>query len=539
MSEQQNLEAFFRNVRARGVPLIAILSSDVDGTQAALVSEALTMHAEGRKSAPVGFVRWDPAGGITAVGQTSLQGMAERFALRCESVHVGYRDDVKLGEVVVAVCGVCKQVVEESRRVEFGLRLAQCLPEGYVLVLAHADLELVRPPPEMLAGIMTLRDTYKRDRQTLVIIGQSLMLPAHLSSDMVVYEEEMPSQEQYAKVIEGLCESIKQKVPDPETMTNACSALRGLSLFGAEQQTTLSLRTTGIDLSALWRNKKRVIDQSRFLTFYYDLPGFEAQGGCGAIKEEMRAALGSTRRPTAVLWLDEIEKAFAGASGEHAGGNSVGMDALGYFLWWSEQVRAMAFLFLGHPGTSKSYTAQCTAGEGHIPLLRADIGATRGMYVGDSEQNLRRMVRMAEAIAGGGERLLVIATCNNVAGLPEALLRRFRFGKYFFDLLDEQERLATWSIHRELRGLAVQDLPDDEGWTGAEIADCCEIAAVYGVSIVQASERIVPIAVQTQDKVRRLQLESSGKYLSASYAGVYRWEGQRAEQPKRHISLEE
>ena len=55
------------------------------------------------------------------------------------------------------------------------------------------------------------------------------------------------------------------------------------------------------------------------------------------------------------------------------------------------------------------------------------------------------------------------------------LRRRFTLGTFFFDLPDAEERESIWKIYREKWALS-GDQPEDEGWTGAEIKECCRKA---------------------------------------------------------------
>lgn len=56
----------------------------------------------------------------------------------------------------------------------------------------------------------------------------------------------------------------------------------------------------------------------------------------------------------------------------------------------------MGILFLGPPGTGKSLIAESIAGESGINMVR--LGDFRGMYVGQSEQNLSRIFTLIEAL---------------------------------------------------------------------------------------------------------------------------------------------
>ena len=56
-------------------------------------------------------------------------------------------------------------------------------------------------------------------------------------------------------------------------------------------------------------------------------------------------------------------------------------------------------MIVGMPGCGKSLTAKYVARQFNVPLLRLDVGKLLGKYVGESEDNLRRAISIAEASA--------------------------------------------------------------------------------------------------------------------------------------------
>ena len=125
-------------------------------------------------------------------------------------------------------------------------------------------------------------------------------------------------------------------------------------------------------------------------------------------------------------------------------------------------------MIVGMPGCGKSLTAKYVARQFNVPLLRLDVGKLLGKYVGESEDNLRRAISIAEASApcvlwideiekafagigssGGGEVttrmfgyfltwmqekkscIYVVATANDISNLPPEFLRRGRFDEIF------------------------------------------------------------------------------------------------------------
>ncbi len=179
-------------------------------------------------------------------------------------------------------------------------------------------------------------------------------------------------------------------------------------------------------------------------------------------------------------------------------------------------------LLVGLPGCGKSLAARVTAEKLDVPLLRMDVGAMMGRYLGESEANLQRALDAAEAAApcvlwvdelekalggmgtdggdggGTGKRMLgqlltwmqshkssvyLFATANAVEALPPELLRRGRFDELWRVMLpeDDERELILRAKLKELGGecdpaLLTDDSPQraalvksTKGYTGADI----------------------------------------------------------------------
>ncbi|MCD6151083.1 MAG: AAA family ATPase, partial [Deltaproteobacteria bacterium] len=171
-------------------------------------------------------------------------------------------------------------------------------------------------------------------------------------------------------------------------------------------------------------------------------------------------------------------------------------------------------LILGIQGTGKSLAAKATAGLWKLPLLRMDLGKVFGSLLGESEENLRNAIRLAETISpcilwidelekafagssgsagdsGTSARILgtfltwmqektkpvfIIATGNDISLLPPELMRKGRFDEIFFvDLPSASEREAIFKVHLEkvrpiIRQFNLQQLSAaTDKYSGAEI----------------------------------------------------------------------
>jgi SpoVK/Ycf46/Vps4 family AAA+-type ATPase len=209
--------------------------------------------------------------------------------------------------------------------------------------------------------------------------------------------------------------------------------------------------------------------------------------------------------------------------------------------------------------------------------LVLDVGALLGSLVGQSEENVRRALKIADAMApcilfcdevekalsgaassgqtdsGVSARLFgslltwmndhesdvyLVATSNDITKLPPEFSRAERFdGVVFLDLPGREEKEAIWQLYlKDYQLEASQRRPTDENWTGAEIRACCRLAALLDLPLVQAAQNVVPVAVTAAESVERLRTWASGRCLSADKPGIYRRATTPATRSTRKIS---
>ena len=231
-------------------------------------------------------------------------------------------------------------------------------------------------------------------------------------------------------------------------------------------------------------------------------------------------------------------------------------------------------LLLGVPGCGKSLTAKSIASFWNMPLLRLDIGKVYQGLVGSSEDNIRKAIATAEAVApcvlwideiekglngvqssgstDGGvtsrifstiltwmqektSPVFVVATANNINLLPPELLRKGRFDEIFFvDLPTAKERENIFSIHLQKKGQDPSLYPmgmlgkKTEGFNGAEIEECIKEAmfAAYvqnpdepkleAAHIVEAIEKTVPLSTTMKEQITNLREWAKTRAKNAS-----------------------
>lgn len=170
-----------------------------------------------------------------------------------------------------------------------------------------------------------------------------------------------------------------------------------------------------------------------------------------------------------VLWLEEIDKAFAGITDEAQQTDATLARILGRFLTWLQEHTQPVF---------------------------------------------------------------VVATANNVACLPPEMLRRGRFDELFFvDLPNYDERKSIFEIHLSKRGWkpekfdVAQLASDTEGYSGAEIEQVVNSAIIESFAqnrmlaqsdLNDSRERTVPLSVTMEDEIFTLREWARGRCRPAT-----------------------
>lgn len=477
----------FKAARRCSTPILGVQTPDMAATMATLV-EAVGDFKGGIA------VAWDIVRGLQALVPDQAKELA-RILERAQ------KDPATLGNPVEA------------------LEVAQYLPPGSVYFMMNAQRcysELT-----VLQAIWNVRDSFKQNRRMLVLLGPGLKLPQELEGDVIVLDEPLPTPEECRSLIEKQLDNADLPAAPAAILQKATDAVMGLPAFTVEQITAMSLSKKsegGIDLDALWDRKRTAIEQTPGLSVWKGGESYDAVGGCANIKGFLDRFIGGRSSFNAVVFIDEIEKAMAGA-GPVGDTSGTSQDQLMQLLTFMQDKRTPGLIFIGHPGVAKSQIAKATGNKAGVPTIQMDLGGMKAGIVGESEARVRQALKVVEAVSGG--KALFIATCNDISALKPELRRRFKLGTFFFDLPDAEEREAIWAIYLQRYGLKEEGRPDDENWTGAEIENCCELAWSLNTNLRDAASYIVPIAKAAAGRVEKLRGDADGRFISASYQGVY------------------
>lgn len=393
------------------------------------------------------------------------------------------------------------------------------LPALLVLVNFHRFLS----SGELVQALARQISAGKQNRTFVVILSPVVQIPTELEKQFVVIEHDLPGREQLAEIARGVATN-ESELPSGQEFERVIDAAMGLTRYESEGAFSLSLvRHDRLQANVLWEQKAQMLKKSGLLSLHHGSEDFTSLGGLEALKSFCKRSLLRPGRDNA-------------------------------------RKRARGVLLLGVPGTGKSAFAKALGKETGRPTLVLDIGALMGSLVGQTEQNIRQALKVADAMSpcicfvdeiekalsgvgnsgdsGVSTRLFgtllswmndhtsdvyLIATCNDISKLPPEFSRAERFdGIFFLNLPQASEKRRIWQMYLSYYGLdAQQRLPDDASWTGVEIKSCCRLAALLDVPLVAAAQNVVPVAMTAAESVERLQAWASGRCLSADTPGIY------------------
>ncbi|PIU62731.1 MAG: AAA family ATPase [Armatimonadetes bacterium CG07_land_8_20_14_0_80_59_28] len=402
--------------------------------------------------------------------------------------------------------------------------------------------------PKVIRKLRNLAQKLKFTKKTIVISSPVSQLPEELRDDALVLEFPPPGVQELDGILGKLTATPGVKVDlTAQGRDKVLHSALGLSSNQAQRVFAKAIVSDGVlderDIGLITSEKKQIIRESGALEFFSPTETIGDVGGLEVLKE----------------WLRMRETAFT-------------QEARDYGL---PEPKGIALI--GIPGTGKSLTAKMIAALWRLPLIRLDVGALFGGLVGQSEENTRRALNLAETVSpcllwideiekglssgGGGDSgtsmrvfqsiltwmqektkpVFIVATANNISMLPPELLRRGRFDEIFFlDLPTCPERKEIFEVHVHKRKRPIQGYDLDslaaasEGYVGAEIEQAV-IDAMYIAfndrqspgrdfttgDVLRALSKQVPMSRSQREAIAALrQWLSEGRAQSASFQEV-------------------
>lgn len=395
-----------------------------------------------------------------------------------------------------------------------------------------------RPDHAVIRKLRDILPGLKSSRKTVVFVAPQLTIPADMEKEISVLDFSLPDIMEIEATLDELTAGLSPEsirlTPD-EKRALVRSAL-GLTLQEAENAFCRAIvHLKGLDKSAIsiiHEEKNQVVKKTGVLEFVRSDLDINDIGGLENLKKWLLKRNGS--------WLER---------------------AKAYNIPAPKGV-----LITGVPGCGKSLTAKAMSAIWNLPLLKLDMGKIFGGIVGSSEENIRKAIGTAEAVApsilwvdeiekgfagtkssgdsGTSARVFgtfltwmqdktapvfVIATSNDISSLPPELLRKGRFDEIFFvDLPTFQEREKIFGVHLKKRIMGssilheVEPAPNitaelaaaSEGFSGAEIEQAV-VAALYEAffadrglrreDLLKCIGETVPLSVTQKEQILSLR----------------------------------
>lgn len=338
-----------------------------------------------------------------------------------------------------------------------------------------------------------------------IILSSIYRLPAELEKYITVLQISLPKRNELGEVLDIVAKQSKVELKT-NLRNRLIDAALGMTSMEADLAYCLASVKDGFDDKSPFTvssEKEQIIRKSGILDYFPKNESLKDVGGMENLKE----------------WLKKRQLAYDKEARD----------------WGLKEPKGL--LLLGVPGCGKSLIAKSIASSWNMPLLRLDVGKVFQGIVGSSEDNIRKAIATAEAVApcvlwideiekglsgvqssgatDGGVTsrifstiltwmqektapVFVVATANNINQLPPELLRKGRFDEIFFvDLPSQKEKENIFSIHLQKNRQNVSSFALDilaqkaEGFNGAEIEECVK-EAMFTAYVESQESNIAP-----------------------------------------------
>ncbi len=391
-------------------------------------------------------------------------------------------------------------------------------PEDSFIVLKEIQDYIDDPKVKTLLALMSQRKLYDRKyERTIIIVSSVLKVPHEIEKYVSFLEIDLPVQEEIDKLIDQHIEVNKYDKTKftQDDRDKLMPSLKGMTAFEIDRMLDMAMSSNGSlsadDREMILEQKKQMVKKSGVLELIDTPESIDSIGGVEVLKEYLKKKSGIyARLPEANKFGVSIPK--------------------GVFL-------------VGMPGCGKSLCAKATAAQfNNVPLLKMDMGSMMGKYVGESEGNLRKALRIAEAAApcvlwideiekafsgvGGNNDIMtrmfgyflswmqekisavyVFATANNADKLPPELKRKGRFDEIFcVNLPNDKEREEIFKVHIKKKRKSSHSIDytrlskATEGFNGADIESVVNEAmeACFLADMELSTDIILRIAKETK-----------------------------------------
>ena len=393
--------------------------------------------------------------------------LIDKLDAECKILYIVTEDDKRTAKIIEDYYLEKKEIIsydpatlfyvdqEEQQGEDFASIIIDWIQTGYienrVLLLwdFHRELDSIR----VVSAIRRVIRSY--DNVPIIIISNVLNLPKELEHYTTVFYTPYLSEDEIREMIQEHPAHEILSEYDEERIIRYSQGMEGIDIETALNM-AFSENGESDKIRKAFRNKKaELLNKTGILSIVDTEEEYDSLGGYSALKKWLRKQ------------KDVLSK--------------------------EEELFANGMMLVGITGCGKSLCAKASAHELELPLVRMDFGKLVNKYLGESEANLYKALRLVEAMSpcvlwldefekaiGGKDddngvsqrlvgilltwmqekkaRVFIVATVNNISKMPPELLRRGRFDKiYYVDLPSDEERKEILQIH--MRKLHIY-LPD-------------------------------------------------------------------------------
>ncbi len=330
------------------------------------------------------------------------------------------------------------------------------------IVLKDVHSQLDNPEIVSLLKYIAERNLYNEDyNATIFIVSSKLCIPEELENLITVFDIPLPTVTEIKSIMTEFTKDLDIDVPE-DVLSEISLSFKGLNEFQIKQILNLAYQDGGCldfdDKQLILSQKEQLIKKAGLLEMIPVHETIEDIGGLENLKE----------------WLYKKERIF---------------NQLDKAIKFGVDI-PKGIMIVGMPGCGKSLAAKATAKLFEIPLVRLDVGRLLGKYIGESEENMRKALKLSEAISpcvlwideiekafsgvggyGGGSdvttrlfgqfltwmqekenTVFIVATANDISKIPPEFLRKGRFDELFYvDFPNDEERRKILEIHLRKR----------------------------------------------------------------------------------------
>lgn len=409
--------------------------------------------------------------------------------------------------------------------------------------------------------IRLLRDIardFKQSKKTLIMLSPVRKIPSALERDLTVIEFDLPKRPDIESLFNTLYDNgTKETIEKLRKMTEdererIIQAAMGLTTIEAENAMAKALvefagmpeaeRANAAISKLVLREKAQAVKKSGILEYIESAQTTNDIGGLENLK----------------AWLALRSKAFSSIARQF------------------KLPMPRGILLAGLPGCGKSLSAKVASNILGVPLLRLDVGRVFGGLVGESEENMRRVIQTVEAIGncvlwidemekafagmggsstdgGTSQRVFgsfitwmqektapcfIVATVNRIEGLPPELLRKGRFDEIFFvGLPQRKEREEILKIHVKKYGRKPEDfkssyenwVEESDSFSGAELEEAVVSGLYAAFGRHKDGEDINKCVVKPADILLAIkQTNPLAKSRATELGAMAKWAGENA-----------